>query len=923
MKHHHTKLAQPPLLDFTRFKKDDDVRIVIANSQHKFAKDAEYSGTDLVKQPIFGSTVYVNDREYTKTTFGLPFMRFAKGSTPKITYENNTIFTFNIHYHGLNTTGSIDGTSMEDVFGPSTQLGPKVTYQFPPITNNQSLIWFHSHNMFISMELAYSGIVGLLQIVDEPTEWLTHDFKYGDNQILLAALDMDFTDKGAQTYANLISGGNRSNFTVINGTSAVNWYSDEEVPFVNPLYHNVTKNLVKVDVLNASMNWRIFYLGVCDSKGKIKKFQQVQVDSGLMNPAELTMVTVPTGGRIGIIVDLDDFKDETAYLFFYNYDLSEIDSAVPTFPDQPNNPSITGTIPDIEGVKNPVPFPTPIPGSPDTNLDYPTVGAIPRVDQVLENGAIKVPEKFTIKPFLKIRQNIKSKHKKDHLSMSKTLSKIRKVVFGRENYKAYKDLIKEPCFEYDPLINYTALLNEKYFYNVPKFDPNVPTRNIFLFAESDLNALAGGHPHGTTEYIDGTDRMMADQWNSAELDLEWALTHYAQAPNNYKPSVLPTARFRILKTNDEFSNTAMISNDTLKIQFFADEIAYGEHGKKPLTTAKVIFPPTPPCDAMNVQQWMDLVNETFEKTTVSLEGEEVQLSSLLKCDWSFFPYAMNMMYQKTMYVKSVVIKTENCSKYWIRFLGRWPILQFFGKPLTGSSLAPASNSLIAPQRKQLRHHHAKLRNKNPIHQVSGVKKVCSKLADRSSPTVSHTQYIKCKELDIYGIADAEIQQIWPFYATFDGGVQLPIACMKRDGELILAPEATYLGLYDGYLNDNLSIFSVKLHSSEVWNYVNGDTRDAHSLHFHLTSGYASPNSTYNSPGLLSCRREHDPLIYSRDIYQIGPQETVAFNLTWPEYSSYDVTSSPKNVRCAGGVIHCHLLQHNDANSMIIQYFVDR
>ena len=25
----------------------------------------------------------------------------------------------------------------------------------------------------------------------------------------------------------------------------------------------------------------------------------------------------------------------------------------------------------------------------------------------------------------------------------------------------------------------------------------------------------------------------------------------------------------------------------------------------------------------------------------------------------------------------------------------------------------------------------------------------------------------------------------------------------------------------------------------------------------------------------------------------------------------------------GGVIHCHFLQHNDANSMIIQYFVEQ
>jgi FtsP/CotA-like multicopper oxidase with cupredoxin domain len=99
----------------------------------------------------------------------LPFKKFAQNTEPRLTYVNKTLFTFNIHYHGLNIVGSIDGTSMEVVFGESTLLGPEVEFKFPKITNNQALLWFHNHNMFISMELIYSGAVGLLQIVDEPT----------------------------------------------------------------------------------------------------------------------------------------------------------------------------------------------------------------------------------------------------------------------------------------------------------------------------------------------------------------------------------------------------------------------------------------------------------------------------------------------------------------------------------------------------------------------------------------------------------------------------------------------------------------------------------------------------------------------------------------------------------------------------------
>ena len=411
------KLFQPPLLDFSTLHTDDQVDIIICNTKHKFALDAEFSGTDIIKQPIFGSQVYINGKEFSKQSFGLPFIRFPQGAKPKITFKNKTKFTFNIHYHGLNTTGSVDGTSMEVVFGHSTQLGPRVTFQFPRITNNQTLLWFHSHNMFISMELIYGGIIGLLQIVDKTSEWLTKTFKYQDNQILLAALDMDLTKHGTQTFANLVVDENRSNFAVINGISCVNWYSSEpSVPFVNTQYHITTKNLVKIDILNGSLNWRVFHIGLCDEYLNIKPFFLVQTDSGLINPTELKMAFVPVASRIGIIFDLNQFKNQTAYLFFYNYDFTEIFSSMPTFPNQPNNPTITGTYPEMG--KNPTPYPSPIPDPNQqnqqgnfTNLNYPEIPIIPQTNQILDNGTIKIPKNFhSIKPFLKIKQENKSEN---------------------------------------------------------------------------------------------------------------------------------------------------------------------------------------------------------------------------------------------------------------------------------------------------------------------------------------------------------------------------------------------------------------------------------------------------------------------------------------------------------------------------------
>lgn len=907
-KRNYVCLPQPNLLDFTTLKDTDDVLVIIQNTQHKFATDAQFSGTDVMKQPIFGSKVYINGKQVSKTTYGLPFMRMAQGSCPKITYYNKTKFTFNIHYHGLNTMGNIDGVSMETVFGLSTQLGPKVTFQFPEITNNQSLLFFHSHSMFVSMEYIYGGLVGLLQIVDEQTKWLTKEFEYGDNNLLLEALDMDLTNNGTQTFANLVTDENRSCFSVINGVSALNWYSSDLVPFVNPLIHKTDKNLVKIDILNASLNWRVFHIGVCDKNRKIKSFHIVQTDSGLINPKEVTMAFVPVASRLGLIIDLKDFKDEVAYIFFYNYDLTEILNTEQTFPDEPNNPTLTATIPDFTSVKNATPFPTPIPSSsehPDdiSNLNYPIVPFIHKSKEILHSGTIPVPQQSGFKIFLKIKRTGKESSE----SLSHVISRIRKTVFGKEHYKKYKDILKDPKFEYDLKHNYLTFLNPKYFYNLPDFKCEAPLRNIFLFSETDTNALTPNNPYGTTEYINGANRIYIDLWNSNELNLDWALSKYKENPNNYKPSVLPTSKFHIRKTNDTYSNTAMISNDTLIIQIYDNQVAYGDLSAVPLTSVKVIFPPT--SGYLNIQQWIDLINETFAKTPITIGKEEpTTLDKLFECDWSFFPYALNFLYQKTAYIKSATIKTRNKSKYWIRFLARWPLLQFFGKPMTGDTLQK-DVTMMTRLRSKIN------RNKVAHNNVQKLK------PERLCTNKHQSLYVKCNEKEIYGIYDAEIQQVFPYYATSNGDEQLPIACMKRNGELIISPEETYIGLYDGYLNDNMYSFSVKLKTTETWIYTNGDTADAHSLHFHLTSAFASPQSTYNSPGLLSYKKLNNQLIYGRDIYQIGPQEQIAFTMTWPYYSSNETTTSP-NLPGLGAVIHCHFLLHTDSSSMMNSYYVD-
>lgn len=903
------KLPQPKLLDFTKIKSCDDVKIIIENTLHKFSHSADYSGEQVRKQPVFGSKVYINNKLFEKSTFGLPFMKFAQNTEPKITYINKTKFTFNIHYHGLNTVGSIDGTSMEVVFGESTLLGPEVIFKFPKITNNQAMLWFHNHNMFISMELIYSGSVGLLQIVDNETKWLEERFKYGNNHIMMLALDIDFNNQGVQTNQNLPIDQNRSAFTVINGVSTINWYSKLNEPYVNMMYHKTTDKLVKIDILNATLNWRVYHIGVCDKKSNIKTFYLIQSDGGLINPIKLDMTFIPVAGRISILVDLNDFDDCVAQVFFYDYDLTEIFDSTQLIPEEKNNPLLLGTIPNYEK-KNQTPYPSPIPDPNDqnqqdnpSNLNYPKIKKIEQINKILQYGLIEKPKKINIKSFL----NIIYKPKFDlnlfnlfesKLNLEQIICQVKKTVFGI-NFSKYNKIISEPYFEYNGITNYAKLLNPKYFYNLPKIDLEVPERNFLLFPEPNINAIASGNPNGVTEYIDGANRIMVDLWNSNELDLQYAINQYNLNPNNFKPSVLPSSKFKIYKTNDKYSNTAMISNDTITIQFFDEKIIYGDKITSPVYTVKVIFPET---NFMNIQEWIELINNTFDSIDISDFNTHTKLSDILHCDWSFFPFQYNYMYDKNICLKSAIIKTQNNSKYYIRILGRWPILQFFGKSLTAGTI----DKNKFKKNKFYRTNNDNYNTKNKYH---------------SSIIKNNSQYIKCDEYAIYGIYDADIQAFFPQYATTDGDVQLPIACMKRNGELIIDSQSTFLGFYDGYLNDNLNSFSVNVQSTELWIYNNGDNTDHHPMHFHLTSGYAIPQLNYNSPKLLSKSNNNNPLIYSRDIYQIGPQETIGFYLTWPNYPSHQKTCSP-NISGVGGVIHCHFLAHNDSQSMIIQYFIN-
>jgi len=870
------KLPILPLTDFSKISKYDKIEIKISNTTYKFSPDAHPSGLDERFHPIFGSQVFINNKLKYTIPYGLPPLLFPKGSEPLINFQNNTNFTSNLHFHGLINTGLVDGASGFSVFGKNTLLGPNIKLQFPKIKNNSALTWYHSHAMFRSLELVCAGMVGTVLITDEMTRILNDLFVYGENYFVLTLMDGDFDSEGKLVLSNLPVDINRSCFTVVNGISTVQWYTNPntKVPFSNILEHNTNNNLIKIDIINLGSNWRVYYLGMSDNNKKIVPFYVIQTDQGLCEPVLTNMQFIPVAGRISILVDLTSIPE--VELFFYDYDLTENFGI---------NGDGTGTFPDFN-LESSTPFPTPIPDPDNQNqqslpstLDYPQIPIIPQVNLPMVNGNCPIPEVKKTRTFLHLKKNIPlNTH-----NLKSTLEIIKSIIY-------------KSCHKSTDKNKYLTDLNSKYYYNLPNPTETTPIRNICLWGENDINYIKGssGNPYisdpdgnniyGISEFSNGANRIMVDLWNSSELDLDIALLEYSKNPNNYKPSILPTSDFRITKKNDEFINIAMISNDELTIQFFNNVIEYGDKITPPVTQVTIILPPTEPKADLNLQQWIDLLNYKIDNTLINLNGIDLPISNFLNFDWSFFPYGINLLDGTTKYLKSAVIKTKNNSNYCVRLLGRWALLQMIGKNMIG--------------------------NKNSTPPTPGAGPCC----DVNSP---------CDEEFLYGVYDNYIQSWYPYYATNDENNQNPILCPRRNAELIIISNETHIGFYDGFANDNIRSFSTRLRHTEIWTYLNGDTGDSHPLHFHLTSGFiyknlSQPNNISNTlesteiPGLTQT--------FSRDIYQIGPQQSISFALTWPFYASEDSTTTP-NIPNIGAVIHCHFLPHVDSNSMIISYAV--
>ena len=936
-----TKLPLPKLLDMT---KDDGVNtgyIDIQYKQHNFAPESPnslpsgsgfHSYEDVLNCedisdtnfPIFGCSYhYVRKRDNTSNnsttlSYGLPFFRFKKNLPVKLQFTNTTGYTYNLHWHGLNTTADIDGATAQAEFGIGTKYGTTYTMEQPPITNNSSLTWVHAHPMFRSSDFLSSGIFGSVDIIDDESRHINENFTYGENYLILEYMDIELDPlNGTLQKTNQYTDFFRAKHGQINGISAVGWEGDNQ-SFVNPLYHESKKNVVKIAVGNFTLSFRNVFIGVCDIDNTIRQFDYIQSDDGYRNPLRTNMIALAPGNRGAILIDLLEFKEKKAFLFFYNFDLSEVFNV--------HLNTDTAIVADYQdpSVPNNTPY--------NPNEEYTQV-----LNALCPAGREPKPEQFTKKIFLKIKCTGKVPLCYDHI-----VENIRKLVFG-ENYSnvQLKQMLKTPNFEANGAYNYIQYLNPKYFHNLPDTQ-NAPVRKFAFFPDYPDNyydeSNDNANPYGVSGYLDSASRIIVDMWSQSDLDFSKAIVEYNANKNNYKPDVLPSCLFKISSSTSAdammYDNYMMLGNDILYIDFFDSEVepyfadlsGNTQYTDCPVKRAVVRFPVVE--KPMNIFEWVALVKNAFERTCVhdcltcnnvlqphNCDGENCDsvVSDYVDYDWTYYPYKVKFvptgneeqtdLNKAPIYLNTVMVKNINkTTQYNIRFVGKWQLLNFFGLPLQAMG-CDGMNMMVYP-------------GMAPMAKRTTLSAKCEVSPGGNVNSTMQTLFPSFPD-PLKPFATTDSSSGGAIMVGMDDLATFAIPSLAEEGEeepIVGDNNGIYKGFLDGFANDDFMNFSTKLNGSEKWVYYNMDSQDSHPFHFHLTTGYADL-ANQNTSSDLSLT-PYDQFTYSMDTYAIGSLQQLAIYLKFSNYSSHNAPY----VKNVGFMYHCHYMPHHDM-SMMGQYFV--
>ena len=912
---YNTKLTILPRLDLVD-SAEKSITIKVKKSTHKFSRNALASGNGNVN--IFGSESYntINGQNYNfiNMEYTLPIIRIKSDCSYNMNIVNNTEYYFNFHWHGLTVYPEEDGALLVLAFGPGT---PSMNFRITgTLVNNSAITLNHTHNMDMASTFLYSGLLNFINIEDDISAPVDNLFNYNEansNFIQMVYQDIDLNNDGTLNQDKLYDFSWRANYGAINGTSCINWL-DNNNKFVDTLYYESNKNVVKVTLLNASCSYRNIYLGVCDNNNNIQNFYLVQTDQGYRNPTLVNICSFSIANRNSIMFDLNDFPNNEAYLFLYNYDLT-------------NNPIKNNGIKPFLKIYNKIPQIIPY------NVYLPVNNQLKRY---LKG---KCPNSNVINASQCFYSGNSSKN--FNMNLQNIIRQIRTIVFG--NKPLVIDYAEQhPNFELDVNINYLTLLNRNYFHKLPNLINTPPTRKIIGWYDT-LNSK----DNGSTDYItDGQNRYMIDIFNSDEKAL------YEENPT----SILPTCLFKIIDNPNNYVSYEMITNNKLIV------ILYNSIYKVKLQTIQITFDKNTDKLPYNINEWVDIVNTKFHSTSVNISSKPSysKLSDILTYSYEIVEYAVPYFESSSSeIIHTIKIKNTNkTSDLIIELVGPLTLLNFFGKPFMGMPMS--THSKFSSNNKSFK----KINNKTNINSCysskqmkknvesccsskkveKNVESCCSskKVEKNVESCCSSKQIIeKCDTCDCVngGICNcgdncncgdgccchedhmdnnSSLKQSMAMSGDASGNTQY--ADSSGNFTLKIEPNTIYYGFTDGYMNENYSNFTVLKGSTEELYYCNLDTAITHPLHFHLSAFYFNPQNLNNSPDVPynnqpnknTVYNDYNQNLYSKDVVIVPPQQKLNY------YIKYVYSSD--NEPYLGYMFHCHLMAHHDM-AMMGQFYV--
>ena len=860
-----TQLTKFPCLDLV-----DNVykscTIKIKNSKHKFSNNALETGR--VGVNIFGSESFntQDGKNYNHIfmDYAMPIIRIKRKKNYEIIIENDTEYNFNYHRHGLNDSQDWDGGTTFAYFGPGTS---SMNFDITSVNDNNSATLFtHSHNMGMSSTLLYSGMLGLLMISDDNSALVDDLFIYNEensNNIQLVYQDIDLNQDGTLNDVKLYEYNWRTKYGAINGTSCINWESNDD-KYTDKLYYKTNKNVVQITLLNASCSFRNLYFGVCGIDMKPTSFYLVQTDQGYRNPTLVNICSISLASRTAVLIDLNDFPSNEAYLFFYNFDLTL-------------HPIINkGNKIFLKIIQN-----TNTNTNTNTNIILPVNNHLKRIlNNECPNNIINPNECY----FKLISNNQISINQ---LNLKNIIRKIRNIVFG-DKPKLIKYLENNNRdFENNNKINYLKYLNTDYFYDLPDISSNTPIRKIIAFYDTT-------NINGANDYISmGQNRIMIDMLNNNEFE------KYVQNTN----SIIPTCLFKITDNLEGYINLDMVVNNKLIINLYDSSDTQKTTILKTLT---ILFDSTNKRRPYNINEWFNLVNVTFSNTTFSINNIDYTLSNILTYKWEMSKYSVDYVdtSKSPEIVNTVKIINNNISENFIVELkAPFGLINYFGKPLGAMYMHQS---------------HMDMHDIHDMHDMAGpiIKNKCSDCQCCLGGTCDCGDNCNCHKTKN---PNDSLKQVTIIAGTSDGNIEESDSIMNFT--ITISQSSDYIGFLDGFLNDNFINMTSKLNQTELIYYCNLDSDISHPIHYHLASTWFDNYNIKNSPNVPFSNNPFPDIIYndynqnkySKDIQIVPPQEKMNFYIKYKNHTNDTVSS-------LGYMYHCHILSHHDMG-MMGQFFV--